>query len=59
MSIESTSDPYQNWSDDERRALDEKIDRALEQVDAGKVHRPDEARQKLAEIRESRPADRA
>ena len=35
---------------EERRALDEKIDRALEQVAAGRVYGPEEARRKLAAL---------
>jgi Arc/MetJ-type ribon-helix-helix transcriptional regulator len=46
-----TLDAEESWTDEERRALDEKIDRALEQVAAGKVYGPDEARQKLAAMR--------
>jgi len=46
-------DADENWTDEERRALDEKIDRALEQVSAGQVYGPEEARQKLATMRES------
>jgi hypothetical protein len=57
MPIQSTSGPEENWSDQERRALDEKIDRALEQVAAGKVYGPEEARQKLAAMRKSDIAD--
>jgi hypothetical protein len=53
MSTPSASGPEENWSDEERRALDEKIDRALDQVAAGKVYGPDEARRKLAAMRES------
>jgi hypothetical protein len=53
MSTPSTPCPEENWSDEERRALDEKIDRALDQVAAGKVYGPDEARRKLAAMRES------
>ncbi len=53
MSTPSNRDPEENWSDEERRALDEKIDRALEQVAAGRVYGPEEARQKLAAMRKS------
>ena len=42
-----------NTTDEERRALDHKIDRALEQVAAGQVCGPEEARRKLAALRES------
>ena len=43
----------ETWTDEERRVLDEKIDRALAQVAAGKVYGPEEARRKLAAIRET------
>src|ERR1035438_4104616 len=48
-----TLDAEENWTDEERRALDEKIDRALEQVTAGRIYGPDEARQKLAALKEA------
>jgi hypothetical protein len=38
----------ETWSKEERRALDEKIDRALEQVAPGRVYGPEESRRKLA-----------
>ena len=47
-------DAEEGWSDEERRALDEKIDRALQQFASGRVYGPEEARQKLAAMRESR-----
>ncbi len=43
-----TLDAEESWTDEERLALDKKIDRALEQVAAGKVYGPEEARRKLA-----------
>jgi Arc/MetJ-type ribon-helix-helix transcriptional regulator len=46
-------DAEENWTDEERRALDEKIDWALKQVAAGQVYGPDEARRKLAAMRET------
>jgi Arc/MetJ-type ribon-helix-helix transcriptional regulator len=46
-------DDDENWTDEERRALDEKIDRALEQCAAGQVYGPEEARRKLAAMREA------
>ena len=50
-------DAEETWGDEERKALDAKIDRALEQVAAGKVYGPDAARRKLAEMRETHLAD--
>ena len=46
-------DAEENWTEEERAALDEKIDRALEQFASGRVYGPDPARQKLAAMRES------
>src|SRR5258708_12086584 len=46
-------DAEENWTDEERRALDDKIDRALEQVAAGRVYGPEEARQNLPPLRKS------
>jgi Arc/MetJ-type ribon-helix-helix transcriptional regulator len=48
-----TLDAEESWTAEERRALDEKIDRALEQVGAGRVYGPDEARRKLDAMRET------
>jgi len=48
-----TLEAEESWTGEERRALDEKIDRALEQVAAGQVCGPEEARRKLAALRES------
>jgi Arc/MetJ-type ribon-helix-helix transcriptional regulator len=48
-----TLEAEESWTDEERRALDHKIDRALEQVAAGQVCGPEEARRKLAALRES------
>jgi Arc/MetJ-type ribon-helix-helix transcriptional regulator len=39
------------WSVEDRAALDAKIDSALQQVSAGKVYGPDQAREKLAGLR--------
>src|SRR5208283_1642249 len=39
-----TLEAEESWTEDERRALDEKIDRALEQVAAGRVFGPEEAK---------------
>ena len=41
----------ESWTQEERRALEEKIDRALAQVSTGQVYGPDEARRKLAALR--------
>jgi Arc/MetJ-type ribon-helix-helix transcriptional regulator len=46
-------DDEENWTEEERRALGEKIYRALEQCAAGEVYGPDEARRKLAAMREA------
>ena len=40
-----------------RRALDEKVDRALEQAAGGRVYGPEEARRKLAALRETHLAN--
>ena len=42
-----------NWTEEERLALDLKIDHALEQVATGRTYGPEEARQKLATMREA------
>ena len=44
------------WTSEEREALNAKIDRALELVAAGNVFGPEEARLKLAAMREARLA---
>ena len=49
-------DQEESWTEQERRALDEKIDRAIEQAAEGKVYGPEEARRKLAAMREARSA---
>jgi Arc/MetJ-type ribon-helix-helix transcriptional regulator len=46
-------DDEESWTEEERRALDEKIDRALGQFTAGSIYGPDEARRKLAAMREA------
>jgi Arc/MetJ-type ribon-helix-helix transcriptional regulator len=46
-------DDEENWTEEERQPLDEKIDRALEQFATGPVYGPDEARRKLAAMREA------
>jgi Arc/MetJ-type ribon-helix-helix transcriptional regulator len=51
-------DAKENWTVEERRALDEKIDRALEQAAAGTVYGPEEARRKLAELKQAHMASR-
>jgi Arc/MetJ-type ribon-helix-helix transcriptional regulator len=50
-------DAEESWTVEQRRALDEKIDRALEQVAAGRLYGPEEARRKLAALREERLAN--
>ena len=52
-------DAEESWTDEDRGALDEKIDRALEQVARGEVYGPDEARRKRADMRKAHMADRA
>jgi Arc/MetJ-type ribon-helix-helix transcriptional regulator len=48
-----TLDAEENWTDEERRAPDEKIDRALQQVADGRVYGPEGARRKLAALKEA------
>ena len=48
-----TLDAEESWSHEERHALDEKIDRALKQVAADRVYGPEEARRKLAALRQA------
>ena len=48
-----TLDAEESWTEEESRALDEKIDRALEQVTTGRVYGPEEARRKLAALRDA------
>jgi Arc/MetJ-type ribon-helix-helix transcriptional regulator len=50
-------DEEESWTAEERGALDEKIDRALEQIASGQVFGPDEARRKLAALRETHLAN--
>ena len=50
-------DAEESWTEAERAALDDKIDRALAQVAAGKTHGPEEARRMLAALRETHLAD--
>jgi Arc/MetJ-type ribon-helix-helix transcriptional regulator len=53
-----TLDAEESWTEEERHALDDKIERALEQVASGRVHGPDEARRKLAELKDTHLAQR-
>lgn len=53
-----TLEAEENWTDEERNALDEKIERAREQVAAGRVYGPEEARRRLAALREAHLANR-
>jgi Arc/MetJ-type ribon-helix-helix transcriptional regulator len=53
-----TLDAEESWTDEERCALDEKIDRALEQVVGGQVYGPEGARRKLAALREAHLSNR-
>lgn len=52
-----TLDAEESWTEEERRALDQKIERALEQAAAGRVYGPEEARRKLAALRETHLAN--
>lgn len=52
-----TLDAEETWTEEERRALDEKIDRALAQVAGGRVYGPLEARRKLAALRDTHLAN--
>ena len=52
-----TLDAEESWTVEERHALDEKIDSALEQVAAGRVYGPEEARRRLAALREEHLAN--
>jgi Arc/MetJ-type ribon-helix-helix transcriptional regulator len=47
-----TLDAEESWSDEERRALDDKIDQALKQAAAGQISGPEEAQRKLSAMRE-------
>jgi Arc/MetJ-type ribon-helix-helix transcriptional regulator len=48
-----TLDAEESWTGEELGALDEKIDRSLEQVGTGRAYGPDEARRKLDAMRET------
>jgi Arc/MetJ-type ribon-helix-helix transcriptional regulator len=48
-----TLDADESWIGEERRALDEKIDKALEQAADGGVYGPEEAQRRLAALREA------
>ncbi len=50
-------DAEESWTGEERRALDEKIDRAIEQVTAGRIFGPEDSRRKLAELRQAHLAN--
>jgi Arc/MetJ-type ribon-helix-helix transcriptional regulator len=52
-------DAEESWTEDERRALDEKIDCALKQVQRGEIYSPDEARRRLSVMREVHLTDPA
>jgi Arc/MetJ-type ribon-helix-helix transcriptional regulator len=47
----------ETWTEEERCALDQKIDRALAQVASGKVYGPEEARRKLGAMRKAHLSD--
>jgi len=46
-------DAEDSWTEEERRTLDAKIDRALEQAATGQTYGPEEARLKPAAMRET------
>jgi putative addiction module CopG family antidote len=48
----------ETWTEEERRALDQKIDHALAQAAAGNIYGPEEARRRLAGLREAHLSDR-
>lgn len=48
----------ESWTEEERQALDGKIDRALTQAATGKSYGPEQARQQLAQMREAHLAKR-
>jgi Arc/MetJ-type ribon-helix-helix transcriptional regulator len=50
-------DAEESWTDEEKLALDDKIDCALKEVAASKVYGPDEARRKLAAMRHAHLAN--
>jgi Arc/MetJ-type ribon-helix-helix transcriptional regulator len=52
-----TLDAEESWTEEERLDLDEKIDRALEQVASGRVYGPEEARRRLAALRDTHLAN--
>ena len=45
-------DAEETWTEEERRLLDLKIGRALEQAASGRLHGPEAASQRLATLRE-------
>ncbi len=54
-----TLDAEESWTGQERRALDEKIDLALEQVAVGHVYGPEEALRRLSALKEAHQANRS
>jgi len=50
-------DEEESWTEEERHALDERIDRSRAQFDAGQFYGPGEARRKLAAMREAHLAN--
>jgi Arc/MetJ-type ribon-helix-helix transcriptional regulator len=49
----------EDWSLEDKAGLRAKIDRAMDQVAAGRVYSPDEARWKLSALREAHLANRS
>ena len=56
LEAQEAEEAEESWSEEDRLALDAKIDRAMEQFAQGKVYGPEEALRKLAEMREARLA---
>jgi hypothetical protein len=51
-------DENESWTQSDRYDLDRKIERSLQQVADGKVYGAEEARDRLAALRDKHPADR-
>jgi hypothetical protein len=51
-----TLEAEENWTENERAALDQKIDHSIEQAEIGRLYGPDEALRKLAALKQTHPA---